>query len=59
MKSAEKIPIEELVFDTECPVCKSTLIRKDFDYPDTMRCCKDCGADFDITGEIILNPKKL
>lgn len=45
--------------EEKCPVCESTHIRKDFDFPNTMRCCKDCGADFMIDGEIILNPREL
>jgi hypothetical protein len=50
-------PIKELV-DVECPVCnRSANVRKDFDFPKTMLCCDDCGADFTTDLEIILNPK--
>ncbi len=30
----------------ECPVCKRSNTRKDYDYPDTMRTCMDCGSDW-------------
>lgn len=43
----------------KCPCCNSTNIRKDFDYPKTMRCCNKCGADFDIYGEITFDPREL
>lgn len=42
-----------------CPICISTNIREDFDFPDTMRCCNDCGADFTIEGEVIFDPSKI
>jgi ribosomal protein L37AE/L43A len=41
----------------ECPVCNSHNTRQDYDYPETIRCCDECGADFiEETGEIILDP---
>lgn len=39
-----------------CPICIGTNIREDFDFPDTMLCCNDCGADFTIDGEVLLDP---
>jgi hypothetical protein len=42
---------------TSCPVCNSSNIRADYDFPDTMKCCKDCGADFYNDGEITLDPR--
>ncbi len=41
-----------------CPCCnKKDNVRKDFDFPKTVRCCDNCGADFMTNGEIIFNPK--
>lgn len=43
-----------------CPVCDSGDTRKDFDFPDTMRCCEKCGADYTIPElEIILDPREI
>lgn len=42
-----------------CPCCKSSNTRLDYDFPETMRCCDSCGADFMEDGEIILNPKEI
>ena len=40
-----------------CPHCGSSNTRLDFDFPETMSDCDDCGCDFITeTGEIILNP---
>ncbi len=44
----------------ECPVCNRDNTRPDYDFPDTMRCCDDCGADYmSADGEIILDPRKI
>ena len=43
----------------KCPCCEGKNIRKDFDFPKTMLCCNDCGADFMKDGEIILDPRKV
>ena len=49
----------------DCPVCIeegkiATFTRKDYDFPETMRCCEICGADFMAdTGEIILGPREV
>lgn len=43
----------------QCPVCDSDIhVRKDFDFPDTLLCCDDCGADFTIDLEIVLDPRE-
>jgi hypothetical protein len=43
-----------------CPVCRKDNTRPDFDFPDTMRCCDSCGADYiGATGEIILDPRNI
>jgi len=42
-----------------CPVCNSTNTRDDYDSPDSMNCCEDCGADFLNDGEVTLNPKEI
>lgn len=42
-----------------CPKCGSTNVRKDYDFPKTMRVCNNCFADYDITGEIIFDPDTL
>ena len=39
-----------------CPICIGTNLREDFDFPETMLCCDDCGADFTIDGEVTFNP---
>lgn len=43
----------------KCPVCKSENTRKDLDNPKEMRCCMNCGSDYHISGEILLNARKL
>ncbi len=43
----------------KCPVCESENIRADFDFPKTMRCCKQCGSDFLSDGEVVLNARKI
>ena len=45
---------------TQCPNCGSNNTRLDYDYPETMSDCDDCGCDFITeTGEIILDPNNL
>jgi len=55
----EEIPYGETPGDQEeCPVCNRHNTRPDFDSPDTMRCCDDCGADYLIDGmEVTLDPR--
>lgn len=55
----EEVPYGEALSDKlECPVCNRHNTREDFDSPDTMRCCDDCGADYLIDGmEITLDPR--
>ena len=43
----------------DCPVCKSIHFRPDYDFPDTMLCCENCGADFTTEGEILLDPREV
>jgi hypothetical protein len=43
-----------------CPSCASDNTRQDYDFPETMRCCDKCGADFiEETGEIIFDPRDI
>lgn len=42
---------------TICPVCDSDKVRQDNDYPETVRCCDDCGSDFNEDKTIILDPR--
>ena len=42
-----------------CPICIGTNLREDFDNPHSMLCCDDCGADFTIDGEVLLDPTKI
>lgn len=55
----EEIPYGETPEDhRECPVCNRHNTRPDFDSPDSMRCCDDCGADYLTEGmEITLDPR--
>jgi hypothetical protein len=55
----EEIPYGEAPDDKlECPVCNRHNTRPDFDSPDTMRCCDDCGADYVVDGmEVTLDPR--
>lgn len=48
-----KTPEIELL-NVACPCCgRVDRTRKDFDFPDSMGCCDDCGCDFIIVaGEI-------
>ena len=39
----------------QCPVCESKNTRNDFDFPDTMRDCDDCGSEWNIDNDIVLN----
>ena len=45
-------------FHQACPVCKSTSIRRDFDFND-MRSCASCGSDWPKDGEIILDSREV
>lgn len=52
--------MKKIPSNTKCPVCNSDNTRLDFDFPETMSCCNDCGCDY-ITngGEIILDPREI
>lgn len=42
----------------KCPVCNRENTREDYDNPDSMRCCDDCGADYRWEDmEILLDPR--
>ena len=55
----EELPYGEALEDQEeCPVCNRHNTRPDFDSPDSMRCCDDCGADYITDGmEVSLDPR--
>ena len=55
----EEIPYGEANEDhEECPVCNRHNTRPDFDSPETMRSCEDCGADYLTDGmEVTLDPR--
>ena len=51
---------DKLLKTVKCPCCKEKgRVRRDYDYPKHLRCCKGCFADFDTSGEIILDPRKI
>lgn len=51
---------EKKEINLNCPVCDSNDTRVDHDFPDTMRCCEKCGADYiGVTGEIIFDPREI
>ena len=53
-------PIKIYLKTISCPVCNTKgMVRKDFDYPKTMRCCEKCGADFNTKGDITGDPRTL
>lgn len=48
----------------KCPICQSKNIRKDYDFPETMRACEDCGSEWvidtkDSSFDITLNTRDL
>lgn len=55
----EEVPYGEALDDKlECPVCNRHNTRPDYDFPESMRCCEDCGADYVVDGmEIVLDPR--
>lgn len=55
----EELPYGEAFEDQkECPVCNRHNTRPDYDSPDSMRCCDDCGCDYVVDGmEITLDPR--
>lgn len=59
IENDEEVPYGESPEDhKECPVCNKHNTRTDFDSPDSMRCCEDCGCDYVVDGmEIILDPR--
>lgn len=59
LEDDEVVPYGEAPDDKlECPVCNRHNTRPDYDSPDSMRCCDDCGADWVVDGmEITLDPR--
>ena len=55
----EEVPYGEAISDQEeCPVCNRHNTRPDYDSPESMRCCNDCGCDYVVDGmEIVLDPR--
>ena len=48
MKSKPKI-----LKSVQCPFCnKKGHVRRDFDFPKTMRVCTSCFSDFNTSGDI-------
>lgn len=56
----EEVPFGEAPDDNEyCPVCNSNNTRKDFNFPETIRCCEKCGADYGSEEmDIIQDPRE-
>lgn len=38
-----------------CPICNAKNLKKDYDYPESIRICDTCGCEFmiDINGNLI------
>lgn len=55
----EELPYGEALEDQEeCPVCNRHNTRPDYNFPETIRCCEDCGADYGIDEmDIIQDPR--
>lgn len=53
------LPDEECPYTPACPICHSENTRPDLDFSETMVCCKWCGCDFTVDGEVILDPTNL
>ena len=46
------------MIDETCPLCRSENTREDADFPDTMRNCNECGAEWN-EDEVTLDPAKI
>jgi len=53
------IPLIHWLKTIKCPVCRLKKVRRDFDFPKTLRCCESCGCDFNTSGDIILDPREI
>jgi len=42
----------------KCPVCERHNTREDYDFPDTIRCCDNCGSEWNLDNEITLNARE-
>ena len=42
----------------KCPVCNRHNTREDYDFPDTIRCCDNCGSEWNLDNEITLNARE-
>jgi hypothetical protein len=50
----DEVPYGEAPSDKEeCPVCNRCQTHPDRDFPDTLRCCLDCGAEYVTDGMAI------
>ena len=56
----DEVPYGEAPSDKEeCPVCNRCQTHPDRDFPDTLRCCLDCGAEYLADGmAIIFDPRE-
>lgn len=43
----------------KCLVCDSSNIRDDYDYPNTMQNCDQCGSEWNCELEVTLNAKEI
>lgn len=57
--NGKTIPLIHWLKTVKCPVCKQKRVRRDFDFPKTMRCCEACGCDFNTYGDIVLDPRDI
>ena len=50
------MPIKKILKSVTCPCCETKgQVRRDFDFPKTMRVCTGCGSDFNTSGDITFN----
>ncbi len=54
-----KRPIVRCLKTVKCPLCDKYKIRRDFDFPKTIRVSENCGCEFNTTGDITLDPKQI
>ncbi len=54
-----KRPIVRWLKTVKCPLCDSSKVRRDFDFPKTMKVCENCGCEFNTAGDITLDPKQI
>ena len=44
-------------FNNCCPVCNNHEVYKSLDFPDTMEECVNCGAEWNVDDELLLDPR--